>query len=301
MPARAPATRRGAFGPLPRSERRGSLRSCRAARGVAGPVGGVRARTLPPVGAGTPAFPGFEFPAVAPSVDARREPRLVEQHQQAWNLLQAGESASGGARLRDLREEGAGLLSGGDRPGLRGARRARIQGSAPQRSTRRWLQRPTTCRRWLGRAEALLARRQAAEAIARSRPAGASTRHAPRSARARRAAVRASIERLVEEARARVRRGDLAEARDGLDAGARGFARERVHVPRARGRRAAGGRRSTRRRGTRRQAVQLDRRGRRRTHALVGEIETARGDLTRRSRPTDAPARSIRGGPDLEP
>ncbi len=53
-------------------------------------ISGCAKRTPPPASPATPAFPGFEFPAV-PGPIPGVSPQLAAQHQLSWNLLQRGD------------------------------------------------------------------------------------------------------------------------------------------------------------------------------------------------------------------
>jgi tetratricopeptide (TPR) repeat protein len=235
---------------------------------------GCGARTSPPAPVGA-AFPSFEFPAVTPTLE-QAPPPVLQKHQDAWNLLQSGQPRAAAKAYADIvsrvpafypAKAGLGYseLAEGDYKAAVSAFDATLALA------------PAYLPALAGRAEALVAADRPVEAIA-ALEALLATDPSRSAARTRLETLRlGTIDALVEEGRQARQRGDLERARAAWTRALQAspdsafMYRELAAVERQGGQLDAA-------REHAQAALRLDDRDAP-THALLGEVEAARGDV----------------------
>jgi tetratricopeptide (TPR) repeat protein len=222
-----------------------------------------------------PAFPSFEFPELT-AIDPAPPPAIVERHQGAWNLLQAGQPRSAARAYADIIARAPAFFPA--RAGLGYSELAeRNYKAAVNAFDASLAQSPQYIPALAGRVEALLASERPIEAIgALEALLGADPSRA--AARTRLESLRLStIDALVEEGRQARQRGELERAREAwtraLQAAPESafMYRELAGIERQIGRLDDA-------RGHALAALRLDERDAA-AQLLLAEIESARGDL----------------------
>lgn len=158
------------------------------------------------------AFPAFEFPS-APVGPTPTPPQILERHQQAWNLLQAGQPRAAARAFSEIVSKAPAFFPA--RAGLGYSEMAdRNYGAAVTAFEATLAQSPQYVPALAGRADALLAAEQPVEAIG-ALEALLAADPSRTAARTRLEGLRlGTIETLVESARQARQRGDLERSRD---------------------------------------------------------------------------------------
>jgi tetratricopeptide (TPR) repeat protein len=223
----------------------------------------------------SPMFPGFDFPT-APAGPAAALPAVLERHQQAWNLLQAGQARAAARAFADIVSKAPGFFPA--KAGLGYSELAdRNYRAAVTAFEATLAQAPDYVPALAGRADALVAADKPVEAIgALEALVKADPSRTP--ARTRLEGLRlTTIERLVEEARQAQQRGELETSREAWTRALQAapeiafMYRELAAVERQLGRLDEAKAHAA-------SALRLDDRDAA-AAALLGEIELARGDL----------------------